>query len=77
MPQQTSMTIYQGVALECQHCYMICRYSDANVRHSCPSCGRSIENWTAVAEAVQQNGPEAHHIATVHGASCGALPSDR
>ena len=77
MPQQTSMTIYQGVALECQHCYTICRYSDANVRHSCPSCGRSIENWTAVAEAVQQNAPEAHHIATVHGASSGALQGDR
>ena len=75
MPQQTSMTIYQGVALECQHCYMICRYRDANVRHSCPSCGRNIENWAAVAEAVQQKTQD--HIATAHAASSGALQSDR
>lgn len=54
MPQQTRMTIYQDVVLECQHCYMICRYTDADGRRSCPSCGRTIANWAAIAEAVRK-----------------------
>jgi predicted RNA-binding Zn-ribbon protein involved in translation (DUF1610 family) len=55
MPQQTSMIIYRDVVLECQHCYMICRYRDAEVRHSCPSCGRNISNWSAITEAVRKD----------------------
>lgn len=77
MPQQTSMSVYQGVALECQHCYMICRYSDATVRHSCPSCGRSIENWTSIAEAVQQHAQAVQRSATVHSTASGNPQSDR
>lgn len=61
MPQQTSMTIYREVVLECQHCYMICRYSDAEVRQSCPSCGRNISNWAAMMEAVRQEVPQPPH----------------
>jgi predicted RNA-binding Zn-ribbon protein involved in translation (DUF1610 family) len=49
VPQQTTMTFYQDVVLECQHCYMICRYVDAAVRHNCPACGRAIANWTELA----------------------------
>jgi hypothetical protein len=45
MSHQTTMTIYQDVVLECQHCYMICRYADAAVRRNCPACGRAIANW--------------------------------
>jgi predicted RNA-binding Zn-ribbon protein involved in translation (DUF1610 family) len=45
MSQQTTMTLYQDVVLECQHCYMICRYTDAAVRRNCPACGRAIANW--------------------------------
>lgn len=55
MPQQTRMTIYRDVVLECQHCYMICRYTDANARQSCPSCGRNISNWAALTEAVRKD----------------------
>jgi hypothetical protein len=53
MPHQTTMTLYQGVVLECQHCYMICRYTDAAVRRNCPACGRAIANWAALV-AIQQ-----------------------
>jgi hypothetical protein len=45
MAQQTTMTIYRDVVLECQHCYSICRYSDAAVRRNCPACGLTIGNW--------------------------------
>jgi predicted nucleic acid-binding Zn-ribbon protein len=65
MPQQTSMTIYRDVVLECQHCYMICRYSDAEVRQSCPSCGRNISNWTAIMEALRKDVPESPHRTAV------------
>ena len=58
MPQQTSVMIYRDVVLECQHCYMICRYSDAEVRQSCPSCGRDIANWAAIMESVRQEMPQ-------------------
>lgn len=77
MPQQTSMTIYQGVTLECQHCYMICRYSDATVRQSCPSCGRSIENWAAITEAVQQHTQAVQCSTTVHRTVSGKPQSNR
>ena len=49
MPQLTTMTLYQDVVLECQHCYMICRYLDAAVRRHCPACGRTIANWAELA----------------------------
>ena len=54
MPQQTTMTLYQDVVLECQHCYMICRYSDAAVRRNCPACGRAITNWAELAVMRQE-----------------------
>jgi hypothetical protein len=58
MPPQSTMHIYQGIALECQHCYMICRYTDAAVRRNCPACGLAIANWPALEAAVQaQTGP--------------------
>ena len=53
MPQQTTMTLYEGVVLECQHCYMICRYTDAAVRRNCSACGRAIANWAELV-AIQQ-----------------------
>ncbi len=58
MAQQTTMTIYQDIVLECQHCYMICRSSEAEVRHSCPSCGRAIANWEAVTKAIRKSAPQ-------------------
>jgi hypothetical protein len=54
MPQQTTMTLYRDVVLECQHCYMICRYSDAAVRRNCPACGRTIANWAELAAMRQE-----------------------
>lgn len=53
MAQQTTMAIYQDVVLECQHCYVICRYSEAAVRHNCPACGLVIANWDELRQAVQ------------------------
>jgi hypothetical protein len=58
MASQTTMTIYQEVALECQHCYLICRYIDAAVRRNCPACGLTIANWEGLTAAVQAQG---HH----------------
>jgi hypothetical protein len=61
MPQQTTMMLYEDVVLECQHCYMICRYVDAAVRRSCPACGRTIANWAELAarrEATSPPSPE-------------------
>jgi hypothetical protein len=52
MAQQTTMTIYQDVVLECQHCYTICRYTDAVVRRHCPACGLAIANWEALTESI-------------------------
>ena len=46
--QQTTMQIYQGLVLECQHCYAICRYQEAAVRRNCPHCGLPIANWDAL-----------------------------
>lgn len=45
MRPQTTMAIYQGIVLECQHCYAICRFTDAAVRRNCPACGQDITNW--------------------------------
>jgi hypothetical protein len=59
MAQQTSMAIYQDIALECQHCYTICRYTDAAVRRNCPACGLIIANWAELAAAVQARIPPA------------------
>jgi hypothetical protein len=59
MPQRTTMTIYQDVVLECQHCYMICRYTDAAVRRNCPACGRAIGNWAELAAMQQEKPPPA------------------
>jgi hypothetical protein len=47
------MTIYQGIVLECQHCYMICRYTEAMARHNCPACGLTIANWDELTAAIQ------------------------
>jgi predicted RNA-binding Zn-ribbon protein involved in translation (DUF1610 family) len=60
MPQQTTMTLYQDVVLECQHCYMICRYTDAAVRRNCPACGRAIANWAKLAAMRQEQSLPAH-----------------
>ena len=54
MPQQTTMTLYRDVVLECQHCYVICRYTDAAVRRNCPACGRAIANWAELAAMYQE-----------------------
>ena len=54
MLPQTTMTIYRDIVLECQHCYMICRFADAAIRRKCPSCGRDIVAWEALVETVQQ-----------------------
>lgn len=54
MAQQTTMTICQDVVLECQHCYRICRYREAAGRQNCPSCGRTIDNWKDLTEAVRK-----------------------
>jgi hypothetical protein len=54
MAQQTTMAIYQGMVLECQHCYAICRYTDAAVRRNCPACGRAVANWKMLSEAAQE-----------------------
>ncbi len=51
MPPQTTMRIYPDVVLECQHCYHICRYTEAAVRRNCPACGRSIANWETLQDA--------------------------
>ena len=57
MAQQTTMIIYRDVVLECQHCYMICRYNEAAVRRNCPACGRAIDNWQELAAAQQTQMP--------------------
>ena len=54
MAQYATMTIYQGVVLECQHCYVICRYADAAVRRNCPACGRDIANWKELMATLQE-----------------------
>jgi hypothetical protein len=59
MPQQTTMTLYQDVVLECHHCYMICRYADAAVRRNCPACGRAIANWAELTAVHQEKSPPA------------------
>jgi hypothetical protein len=59
MAQQTTMTVYRDVVLECQHCYMICRYSEAAVRRNCPACGRAIGNWHELTDALQAQTPTA------------------
>jgi hypothetical protein len=60
MAQQTTMTLYQDVVLECQHCYMICRYTDAAVRRNCPACGRAIANWAELVAMRQEKSLPAH-----------------
>ncbi|ETX04397.1 hypothetical protein [Candidatus Entotheonella palauensis] len=52
MPAQITMAFYTGIVLECQHCYRICRWSDAAVRRNCPSCGLDIGNWQALTDEV-------------------------
>lgn len=64
MAQQTKMIIHQGVVLECQHCYVICRYTEAAVRHNCPACGRAIANWNELAKAVQEKTQQPPDITT-------------
>ncbi len=54
MLPQTTMTMYRDIVLECQHCYMICRFADAAMRRKCPSCGRDIAAWEALVETVQK-----------------------
>lgn len=54
MPAQTTMVFYTGIALECQRCYRICRWSDAAVRRHCTHCGLDIGNWQALAEALKK-----------------------
>jgi hypothetical protein len=56
MRPHTTMTIYRDIVLECQHCYMICRFADAAIRRTCPSCGRDIAAWEALVEAVRKQG---------------------
>ena len=51
MAPQTTMRICQDLILECQHCYMICRYTDAAVRRNCPACGLAIANWETLTAA--------------------------
>jgi hypothetical protein len=53
MPQQITMTLYQDIVLECQHCYMICRYTEAVARRNCPACGLTIANWDDLTAAIQ------------------------
>ena len=53
MPQQTTMAIYQDIVLECQHCYIICRYTEAVARRNCPACGLPITNWDELTTAIQ------------------------
>ncbi len=53
MPPQTTMTLYQGVVLECQRCYAICRFPDAATRCHCPFCGLDIANWEELSAVVQ------------------------
>jgi predicted RNA-binding Zn-ribbon protein involved in translation (DUF1610 family) len=53
MAPQTIMAIYQDVVLECQHCYVICRYAEAAARHNCPACGLAIANWDELRQTVQ------------------------
>lgn len=54
MTPKTTMHICQDIVLECQHCYVICRYSEAAVRRNCPACGRNIGNWDALTHALQE-----------------------
>jgi predicted RNA-binding Zn-ribbon protein involved in translation (DUF1610 family) len=53
MPQQTTMAIYQDIVLECQHCYIICRYTETVARRNCPACGLTITNWAELTQAIQ------------------------
>jgi hypothetical protein len=50
MPAHITMALYTGIVLECQHCYRICRWSEATVRRNCPSCGLEIGNWQALTD---------------------------
>jgi hypothetical protein len=54
MTPQAVMHVYQGVVLECQYCYRVCRYSEAAARSSCPDCGLTIVNWQELEKATQQ-----------------------
>jgi predicted RNA-binding Zn-ribbon protein involved in translation (DUF1610 family) len=60
MAQQTTMTIYQDIVLECQHCYVICRYMEAAVRRNCPACGRAIANWAELTDIVRKKTQSLH-----------------
>ena len=60
MAQQTTMAIYQDVVLECQHCYVICRYSEAAVRRNCPACGLAIANWDELRQTVRTQTQQSH-----------------
>lgn len=53
MSQQTTMALCQDIVLECQHCYTVCRYTEASKRRKCPSCGLAIVNWEALTERVR------------------------
>ncbi|GIX47974.1 MAG: hypothetical protein KatS3mg131_2185 [Candidatus Tectimicrobiota bacterium] len=57
MTPQTTMQRYQGVVLECQHCYALCRYRDAAVRRTCPGCGHTIANWEELTAALCREAP--------------------
>jgi hypothetical protein len=64
MAQQTTMTLYQEIVLECQRCYTICRYTDAARRRNCPACGLAIANWEALVEMVHQHVQQAEQHPT-------------
>jgi len=55
MPAHITMTLYTGIVLECEHCYRICRWSEAMVRRNCPSCGLEIGNWQALTNEVTKH----------------------
>jgi hypothetical protein len=54
MPAQITMAFYHGIVLECQHCYQVCRWTDAAVRQNCPSCGLNIGNWQTLTDEVKR-----------------------
>jgi len=55
MPAHMTMAFYTGIVLECQHCYRLCRWTDAAARRNCPHCGLDISNWQALADEVKRH----------------------
>ena len=54
MGSETVMTVYQGVVLECQNCYTVCRFADTTARRHCPSCGLDIQNWDELEQQIRE-----------------------